>query len=384
LSAPHPRIDAAHPSKAPGPGQMPEAPDRPGKPDRDKVAAALKAGGCWDEHDRINQCGKDAVVLGCDHVGDKVRMIWRGCDSRLCPTCVKRLRKRRQQPTNAAVRLALEEHPAGQLVHLTFTAKRQAKLTREYLREFGKNITKWSRRVRVADNVLGLYRCLEVTYDPASSDQEGNLTPWHPHAHCLVLLRPGRSRSIRKHGVYNWGKLQRQLVKEWHDLTGCVRGCTKKNDSLLKKTATGCTRGGSLKMKEIWDLRRRNPAMYAAANEIAKYVTKGIEVYHDRGGDAGLHATADLARAISGRLRLGAGLGVFKVIKAKTRSEPVYCEHGHQMHRLGSVRNLLKWANKGVEDAAVALARAVRDYPKAWPAPTESPSRAGPSPLEWP
>jgi hypothetical protein len=298
---------------------------------------------------------------------------------------VKRLRKRRQRTSNAAVRLALEEHPGAQLVHLTFTAKRQGKLTRAYLRQFGKDITKWSRRVRVADNVLGLYRCLEVTYDPRSKDKQGNATPWHPHAHCLVLLRPGRRRSIRKHGVYDWGELQRQLVREWHDITGCVRGCTTKSASMLKKTATGCTRGGSLKMEAIWRLDRKNPAMYAAANEIAKYVTKGIEAYHDEGGDAGLEATAELARAISGRLRLGAGLGVFKVIRSATRSKPTYCENGHQMHRLGSVKNLLKWSNKGIEDAAVALARAVRDYPKVWPSlPERSPSPEEPWPPAWP
>ena len=375
-------MSAPHPSQSPS--VWPKAPDRPGKEDRDKVAQALKDAGCIGDSDRIDNCGKDAVILGCEHEADKVRMIWRGCDSRLCPTCVKRLRKKRQKTSTAAVKLALSEHPDGQLVHLTFTGKRQAKLTREYLREFGKNITKWSRRVRVAANVAGLYRCLEVTYRADSKHAEGNPTPWHPHAHCLVLLRPGRQRPHRKHGVYDWGELQRQLVKEWHDITGCVRGCRAKSDSLLKKTTTGCTRGGSLKMEAIWRLDRENPRMFAAANEIAKYVTKGIQTYSDQGGDEGIEATGELARAISGRLRLGAGLGVFKVIKAQVPTEPTFCENGHEMTRLGSISSLLKWANKGYEEAAMALARAARDYPQAWPSPTPSPSRAGPSPLEWP
>ena len=366
MSAPH---EAVHPADSPS--TLPLVPPRPGRPERKKVSDALRAGGVTGEADRIDACGKDAIALGCSHVADKTRLIWRGCDSRLCPTCVKRLRKKRQVPTLGAVDLALRNHPDAQLSHVVLTVPNTPDLTRAQLQDFTKRITRWSRRRRVSDNILGLYRCLEVTYNPDLVDKAGNPIPWHPHAHLLVLLRPVADRQARKYGLRDWGELQRQLVLEWHAVTGCVRGCTKKTDSLLEKTAKGCTRAGSLRVTKIFELARPSPGkreeLKKKAREVAKYVTKGIEVYMDRGGDAGLEAVATLARAIAGGLRLGSGLGVFKVLKTKIETEPTVCENGHPMARLGKISELVKYANLGFEEAAVDLARVARDHPHLWP-----------------
>ena len=349
--------------------------------------------------DTIDQCANRCFVYSCNTAGHDPSLIWRSCDHRLCPTCQPRLAARRKRTTKAALSRAISDLPGGQVAHFVFTKPNVAKLERDELRNMGKAVTKWFRRVAVRDNVAGLYRNLEVTWRQRSG--------WHPHIHCLLVLKPPRERQRNKHGVRHWGDLVRKLTMEWHDLTGCAKDCEAKQVSMRQKdldahdeemaSRVGCCEGGSCWMGKVMPLSKPNKAMTNVAAEVAKYIAKGIYAWDtpeaQERAPAGVRTSrlADLARALHG-VRVAAGMGVLlgvidplvkvaMVCDACSKQNKLSPDGEHldgTMHNRGSPEHLRGKARAGCEESDAILAAVCEVYPSLWP--DSQPSPASPLP----
>ena len=416
MSAPHPATSPGTTAKVP-PG------DPVDRARRGAVAAALRVGGdprfmgrtgrTTRVSDTVETCGDRAFVYSCDIPGHEPDWTARSCDHRLCPTCQPRLSGRRKQTAFAAVNKAISEGGDGQLAHLVFTIPNQDKLGRSDLRELAKKVTRWFRRVRVEANVSGVYRNLEVTWKGDSG--------WHPHVHSFAMLKGPRTRAKARHGHWDWGDMQRQLIMEWHELTGCVRTCAQKIASFAEKSGHltldqhdewvgaggGCTRGGSAWLGDIYncrDLRSgKDCDVWKDAHQVSKYIAKGIwswpddQVdegvpfdFSDLGINVGAKQLAALAYAVKG-VRLSCGMGFFFGVKhQEDKHEGMICQtcldlnlahptgprFPQTMHNRGSP-SFIKWQaeEEGDEVAAILLASLAIFCPELWPEAPAPPSR---------
>jgi hypothetical protein len=410
-------MGARHPALAPGLPMKPPPDEKRNVARRGVVAKALRAGGnpgfpnrkgrLVYVADTIAQCADRAFVYSCDADGHDPTVVFRSCDHRLCPTCQPRLASRRKRTTKAALSRALSDHPHAQVAHFVFTIPNVEELEHDALRNMGKAVTKWFRRVAVRDNVLGLYRNLEVTWRKGSG--------WHPHIHCLLVLKPPRERQRNKHGLRNWGDLLRRLTMEWHALTGCSKTCGRKIASMAAKSGNdahfsgmdadrrdldlddfdelvaqrkGCAGGGSCWMGSVMNLSRPTKAMTNVAQEVAKYIAKGIYHWDDERAEeregAGIRVRtsrlAELAVALH-RVRLAAGMGCLLGVIDPLEKVAMVCEACARLNRLNPGGELLdstmrnrgspEWlrikAAEGCEESAVILASACEVYPHFWP-----------------
>ncbi len=416
MSAPHPALSPGTTARVP-PGDPLE------RARRGAVAAALRAGGdprfssssgrTTRVSETIDSCGDRAFVYSCDIPGHKPEWYARSCDHRICPTCQPRLAGRRKSTAFAAVKKAIAEGGDGQLSHFVFTIPNQAKLRADDLRALAKKVTRWFRRVRVSANVAGVYRNLEVSWDQDSG--------WHPHVHAFLMLKSPRTRTKTRHGLWDWGEMQRQLILEWHELTGCSRTCAAKIASLAEKSGHltldqhdrwigrggGCKRGGSAWLGDIYncrDLRSGSGCdVWADAHQVSKYIAKGIWAWPedqaddgvpfdigDLGIQVGARELADLTRAVKG-VRLSCGMGFFFGVRHQEDArEGLICEtcleHNlahptgprfpQTMHNRGSPEFLKYQAETlGDEAAAILLATLAISCPELWP---ESPGQPFP------
>ncbi len=277
------------------------------------------------EADKLRHCKSKALVFSCENGDHAPRLLWRGCDSRLCPECSKRLGKRAKSTALAAVGKAVRAQTGG-IAHGVFTLPNMKKLKPNELRELGKKVTKWFRRARVRDNVRAVYRRIEVTWDKERG--------WHPHVHMLLWIRSPKDRANRRNGVHDFGDMWRVLTLEWHALTGCRYECRTKTESLQPSDLEdahhnpGCEVGGSFWWDSVRSVRGAPLGTFSAqAHEVTKYLTKGV--YAMSSGPP--PPLSELTLAIKG-VRLGVGLGdFFKVRGVELEPEPMVCLHCHRI-----------------------------------------------------
>ena len=327
---------------------------------------------------KVENCGKtqygkfarergpiaEPILLSCAKA--HVKPIKQRCDSRLCPTCIRRLAQLRKRTAFKYVQRAAEL--GYRVAHFILTVPNTRELGS--LRELMAKVTKWKSRVRVSHNLAGISANLEVVW---SSDRG-----WHPHIHCLIALRTSRERDRLNHGVFEYGELERQLVMEWHDLTGCSHACVVKRRS-MNGAERGCRAGGSADLEDVVEPATRHGRK--VAREVAKYVTK-LSDHQD--GDQLNPGLGDLAVAIHG-MQLGRAYGVFHrkhFPKDATKSKAAQCEvclelnevyewqvppkqwSDPSLHYRGPPSQLWVAAIKGSEVARACLEDLAKRFPK--------------------
>jgi len=347
---------------------------------------ALPALECKCEPCRLMSCGQKRLIFSCDRQlvdgGHVPKVIHQGCDRKWCPVCRVRLRKRRQRAARAAVDHALEKHREGWIAHAVFTIPNTPDISRDALRGMFKNLTKWMRRVRQRDNVLGVFACLELTYTPDGG--------FHPHLHCVFQIRSRAQRQNRKWGVVDWGDLWRELTMQWHGLTGCHERCHFKRASMQRgpeesherhKRGSGCASGGSFWIGDYHRCDRGiGGGLNRVVNEVAKYVSKGVLSWNEDEVADGLFPMGDqidvspvlgeMIEALGGAqraLRCSRGLGSFYgVLAPKEASEEFICDDcvaenlkkplnewsGARLHCRGSPAHLKLLGMRGDPEAA--------------------------------
>ncbi len=283
-------------------------------PLRLRVADALEAGGEVRKAEKLRTCSSQWFVLACER--GHARPICVGCDDRLCPDCAPGLAGRGA----AQVRHVMGEARAAgvRVVHAVFTLGTIERLEPGTLQErLHRPLSRLLRQRPVAARLAGAYRCTEVT-------RRGN--GWHAHLHVLLALAPG---------FVDYGDLGRDLAKRWHGLTGCSPDCPAKLASFDGED--GCSRGGSVWLGDVLNLRDNRPEARAKADdlveELAKYVTKPVLLEEEDGRVD--PRVAELSRAIHG-LRLRQGYGVFFGL-GRTDPAPATCarceEHNEHVRR---------------------------------------------------
>lgn len=133
--------------------------------------------------DRVYRCSFLKRYLETDDANLKMFQTFR-CKSKLCPVCNALRSRKFFWQIKDILDKALEIHPTSKFIFITLTQKNVFSFEMEdEMSNIFKGFSKFIRRKKFKDNVLGFVRGIEITYNQKSDT-------YHPHIHILAMVRP--------------------------------------------------------------------------------------------------------------------------------------------------------------------------------------------------